>query len=419
MATSQEFKTLTWITREALAMLAADMAFLKCGDNRYNPQFDNRSYQVGDTIQVRRRNRANSSATNGTLTPQTIVEKTYPLTLDQWFTNGFESTLKEATLYMASKSDQETYKSRYIQPIVQQMVTQANQYLAKKAEEQLYFYYGTPGTPLNTFAAVTALQARMRDLKMPVVSSDTYLLTNNADDAAIKAALSNFYNPTFNRKIGEDYIMDRIADFWKVSSAEVIHHVAGSDAGSATIKVSSITVDGNSIVLKGLTPSTAGVIKKGDILKVKDTSAYGSILAPISFKDTGIKMSFVAAADVTSDVGGIGTVTVNPVGDGIIVASDNPWHNLAAQLPVDTEIEVIGTHNVGVAFTEGALVYAAPELAPLATPLSYTMRDTDFGTGLSLRVSEGADITYGKNILRIEMLFGAFFAPEYCLRYIS
>lgn len=419
MATSQEFKTLSWITRECLAILAADMAYLKCGDNQYNPNFDNRTYQKGDTLQVRRGNRSNTSATNGVLAPQAIVEKTYPLTIDKWFVNGFVSSLKEATLYMASKADQETYKTRYIQPIVTQMVTQANAYLAAQAEAQLYHYYGTPSSPLNTFGAVTALQARMRDLKMPVLSNDVYLLTNNADDAAIKAALSNFYNPTFNKKIGEDYVMDRIADFWKASSAEVVHHISGVDAGSATVQVSTLTTDGNTILLKGLTPSTTGAIKKGDIIKVKDTTVNGSILAPFSFKDTGIKMSFVAAADVDSTVGGTGTLTVNPIGDGIIVASDNSWRNLASQLAVDTYLEILPSHNVGVAFTEGGLIYASPPLAPLATPISYVMRDTDFGTGLTIRVSEGADITQGTNILRIEMLFGGFFAPEYCIRSIS
>ena len=418
MAT-QDFKVLSWVTREAMAMLAADMAFLKCGDNKYQPQFDNRSYAVGDTIQVRRRNRSNSSATNGTLAAQAIIEKTYPLTIDRWFTNGFECTLREASLYMASKSDQQTFKARYIQPIVTQMITQANAYLAQKAEAQLYNFYGTPGTPLNTFAAVADMQARMRDLKMPVVSNDVYLLTNNSDDAKIKAALSNFYNPTFNQKIGEDYKMDRIADFWKTSSSEVVYHVAGSDAGKTGIKIRTVTTDGNSIALKGLTASTVGVIKAGDIISVKSTATGGSILAPFSFKDTAIKMSFVAAADVTSDASGFGTVTVNPVGDGIIVDSTNSWRNLAAQLPVDMDMEILASHNVGVAFTEGGLIYASPELAPLSTPTSYVMRDEEFGTGLSIRVSEGADITYGKNILRIEMLFGGLFAPEYCLRYVS
>ena len=294
------------------------------------------------------------------------------------------------------------------------MVHQAHNYLAEKAETDLCYYYGSPGTPINSYAQVAAFNARMQNLSMPVME-EKYLIVNPDDGASLKSSLANFFNPVLHRGIDEKYFLKSLADFEFEETAGVKYHTAGSAGGLGGLTVKTDVTSGNTIVVTGFPGAAVGVFKKGDLITVGGSK----IIAPASYKTTNIPVQYVVLADADAVVDGAAfsaTITVTPE---VIIDPTNPFLNQDVKLAAGSTVTVLASHNANTAFCKGGLSYACPPMQRMWTPESITVSDTKFGTGISLRLSKGADITNDKNIMRFDLLMGARFWYEYGIRVVT
>lgn len=410
MALSNDLKVLTWIAKKSLQFLIMNMPFIKCGTSEYQPDFDNREYAKGDNIQIRRANRR-VGGEGATIALDGVVEKTEYLTIEKQFNDGMVFTTKEMALFQTGEYGMEDYANRYILPSVLRTVSQVNSYIAQRAEQDLYHSYGTVGSPINSAGVLANIHARMEDLSMPV-EQEKFLITTPYDGAQLKNSLVNYFNPAFNKGVGERYFLQQIMDFHYQATAGIKRHTTGLASGVATMTVKTDVSSGNSITITGCTASQTGYFLKGDIISVAGTY----FLNPNTYQITTVPATFVVTADANSDAGGDCTVTVSPE---VIIDPTNPWRNFSAKLAATSPVVVVASHNVNVAFVKGGLSYAAPRMQKMWTPYCVDMTDTEFGTGISLRLSRGADITNDQNILRFDLLFGAKFHPEYGVRIVT
>jgi hypothetical protein len=406
MALSNDFKVLTWIANRGLSFLVPNFAFIECGQSEtYGPEFDNREYAKGDNIQIRRSNRR-IGGEGTTISLDGVVEKTENLTIERQFNDGLVFSTKEQALFMSGEEGMEIYAERYIKPSILRLTAQINSYLAQKASTDLYNHTGSVGTPINSFATLANVRAKMANLNMPIDSEESYMIVTPDDDAALKSSLPNLFIPTTNERVVNKYFLNSIAEFTYHSTSTVDRHIAGSAGGATGLAVKTAVSSGNTIVIKGFSGAATKVFKKGD--KITIDGSYK--LAPVTYAVTNQKAQFVVTADADSNASGEATITVSPE---IIIDATNPFRNFSAQLAADAPVTVLATHNSNVAFTKGGFSYAMPKMQKMWLPYSTTVTDTEFGTGISLRLSKGADITNDQNIMRWDVLVGARFWPEY------
>ena len=412
MALSNDFKVLTWIANKGLAYLLTNLAYTKCGTTEYMPEFDNNVYAKGDTIQVRRANRR-VGGEGATIALDGVIEKTEPLTIEKQFNDGLVFTSKEEALFQTGSYGQQIYSERYILPSILRLISQVNSYMAERASKDIYYSTGAAGTPINSTGYLATLNAKMMDYNIPTNSVEKYLIINPSDGAALKNSMVNYYNSTFNKGIGEKFFVKQVMDFLLEETSSVpVHTVGAAYADLATLKVNADVTSGNTIVIKGITPSTTGAFKKGDIISI----AGSKVVVSPTYNTTAHDAQFVVQADVDATAGGLATITVSPE---IIIDTTNPFRNLSAKLAADAVVTLVNTHNEGVAFTKGALSFAMPKMKQMWTPYSVSVTDNKFGTGITLRLSRGADIVNDQNILRFDVLCGARFWGEYSVKAIS
>jgi hypothetical protein len=413
MPLANDLKVLTWIANKGLQTLLTTLPYVRCATSEYQPQFDNTEYAKGDTIQIRRVNRR-IGGEGATINLDGVVEKTETLTIEKQFNDGMDFTTKEQALFTTGREGAEIYAERYITPSMLRLVHMLNSYIGERAASDLSYYYGAPSTPISTYTQVAQMNARMQNLSMPV-EGEKYLIVNPDDGATLKGSLANFFNPILHKGIDEKYFMKELADFQFQESASVPRHTAGTAAGVAGLTVKTDVTSGNTIVVTGFGGADANAFKKGDIITVADSF----IVAPATYKTTNIPVQYTVQADAAAVADGLNfsaTVTVSPE---VIIDQTNPFWNTNVKLTAGKTVTVLGSHNLNVAFCKGGLSLACPKMQRLETPKCVFVTDTKFGTGISLRLSQSADIMTGKNIMRWDLLAGAKFHPEYGIKALT
>lgn len=420
---SNNFKYAQWIAREGLSHLRANLAWPSCGNSMYQAEFDNAVYAKGDQIQIRRSNRR-LGGEGSEVNYDDINERTEYMKIEKQFHDAIEFGSREQTLFTTGKPGLKNYFDNYIAPSINRITTQINQYMGEKAAKDLIYTYGTPGTPLNSPAMLANVYAMMQDLTMPVMDdgSDTslpYLMVNPTDGAALKSSMVNYFNKTFNVGIGERFFLEKVMSFIYHSTQTTYQHTPGLASAMAGLTVKVDVTSGSTITITGATPSTVGAIKAGDVIYVD--GSY--LIAAQTYNVLPYKATFVATADADSDVAGDIVVTVKD--EIILLGSGNANANLDAKLAAGATVTVLAaavgktSYNVNAAFTKPALSYAMPKMQMLSGFDSYQQTDTVNNTGIVLRVTNYADGKYDKNYMRLDVLCGARFFPEYGLKIIT
>jgi hypothetical protein len=406
------FQVANWVAAKSLAKLVVSLPFLQCGNSYYEPDFDNSTYAKGNTINIRRSNRR-VGGEGQTVSIKGFEERTDSLTIDIQQNDAWQMTSREQSLFTQGRMGQEYFFSNYIEPSLLRTVTAINQYIAQQAANDLVYWYGSPGTPINSATVLMNTNAFMENLSMPVRDSSPYLIVTPQDAVALRSSVLNLFTPNINERLLKNYFQNEIIDFQFEKTPLIYRHVSGAASGMAGLTVKNTVSSGNTIVITGATPSTVGAIKKGDAISI----AGSKIVAPTTFKVLTVDSQWTATADADSDAFGDIIVTVK---DQIIpLASGSANANIDIALQAAAPVTVVADHNVNIAFCKPALTYAAPKMVKLQTPVCVEKRDTKFGTGLTVRVSFYADGNNDQNVMRMDVLFGARFFLEFGVKVLS
>jgi hypothetical protein len=402
---ANQFITTQLVSNTALAMFANNAPFVMTGSRIYQDDFTSSGYKIGDTLQVRRQN--NFIVGDGaTATPQDIVETVENITVAHQYHALIAYTVQDLTLRI------EDFSRMFIQPAIQNIVTQMERDICVAAELSLNYYTGTAGTPINSFSAVDLAGAKLLEQGVNI-SSDAYLAMTVRDGSSLKGALLNNFTPVFNEDIVRQSAIGHLSYFDIFQSQNIVRHVAGAGPTlhpADTLTVNGTVSSGNTIVLAGATVSVTNYFLPGDIISIAGVSSVN----PLSRASTGQDMQFVITAAASSDGGGAITITVSP---SIVSSTSSPLQNVSNAVLTTSAVTVNPSYNVNVAYPARGLDIVCPPLYKLQVPYASVAVDPE--TGLSLAVTQTGDILGYQNFMRLDVLCGFAWHPQYAVKLIS
>jgi len=400
-----QFITTQLVSNTALAMFANNSPYVMTGSRIYQDDFNNSGYKIGDTLQVRRQN--NFVIGDGsTAVPQSIIETVETITVAHQYHALISYTVQDLTLRI------EDFSRMFIQPAIQNIITQMERDISAAAEVSLNYYTGNAGTPINSFSTVDLAGAKLLEQGVNI-ASDAYLAMTVRDGSSLKSALLNNFTPVFNEEIVRQSAIGHLSYFDMFQSQNVVKHVAG--VGPTTYPGDTLTVNGavssgNTIVLAGATDSITNYFLPGDLISIAGVYSVN----PLSRASTGQNMQFVIQQAANSSAGGAVTIVVSPV---IISDTGSPLQNVSNPIPSGAAVTVVPSYNVNVAYPARALDIVCPPLYKLQVPYASVAIDPE--TGLSLAVTQTGDILGYQNLMRIDLLCGFQWHPQYAVKVLS
>lgn len=400
-----QFITTQLVSNTALAMFANNSPLVMTGSRMYQDDFNNSGYKIGDQLQIRRQN--NFIIGDGsTAVPQSIIETVETITVSHQYHALISYTIQDLSMRI------EDFSREFIQPAIQNIISQMELDISSSAEQELNFFTGTAGTPINSFATVDLAGAKLLEQGVNI-SSDAYLAMTVRDGTSLKSALLNNFTPVFNEEIVRQSAIGHLSYFDMFQSQNIVQHVAG--AGPRLTPGDSLTVNGavssgNTIVLAGATASVTNYFVPGDLISIAGVHSVN----PLSRRSTGQNMQFVITQAANSSGGGAVTITVAPT---IISSTASPLQNVDNAIPNSAIVTVIPSYNVNVAYPSRALDIVCPPLYKLQVPYSSIAIDPE--TGLSLAITQTGDILAYQNLMRLDILCGFKWHPQYAVKLLS
>jgi hypothetical protein len=291
-------------------------------------------------------------------------------------------------------------------------VTQMERDICSAAEQQLYFFTGTAGTPINSFQTVDLAGAKLLEQGVNI-ASDAYLAMTVRDGSALKSALLNNFTPVFNEDIVRQSAIGHLSYFDIFQSQNIVKHVAGAGPTSHsgdTLLINGAVSSGNTLVMDGASFTVTNYFVAGDLISVAGSHSVN----PLSRASTGQNIQFVVTANASSD--GAGNITVQ-VAPSIITDSGSPLQNVDVPIADESVVTMVPSYNVNVAYPSRALDIVCPPLYKLQVPYSSVAIDPE--TGLSLAVTQTGDILGYQNFMRIDILCGFQWHPQYATKVLS
>ncbi len=400
-----QFITTQLVSNTALAMFANNSPYIMTGSRIYQDDFNNSGYKIGDTLQVRRQN--NFVIGDGsTAVPQAIIETVEDITVAHQYHALISYTVQDLTLRI------EDFSRMFIQPAIQNIISQMERDISAAAELELYYFTGNAGSPINSFSTVDLAGAKLLEAGVNI-SSDAYLAMTVRDGSSLKSALLNNFTPVFNEDIVRQSAIGHLSYFDMFQSQNIVRHIAGAGPTlhqADVLLVNGAVSSGNTIVLDGATISVTNYFLPGDLIQIAGVFSVN----PLSRASTGQPMQFVVQQPANSSGGGAVTVVVAPV---IISDTSSPLQNVSNPIPDDAPVTMIQSYNVNVAYPTRGLDVVCPPLYKLQVPYSSVAIDPE--TGLSLAVTQTGDILGYQNLMRIDLLCGFKWHPQYAVKLLS
>ncbi len=407
---ANSFINSTLLSKEAAAHFILNNTFFHTANHSYDGMFTDRTYDAGDTVNIRLKNFGKVQRGN-TVTASDIVESSLPLTLQSLYSYPVTYTTDD----LSTKLRADTWMDRVFYPGVDAIIGEINKDIAVSAALHTYNWFGTVGTPINSFTTIDSISAQMTELAIPM--QHRYMALTPANSSALKSSLQNSFNTTLNTDISMQSKLGHLSTFDMFEEQLIATHTAYEAGPIGTPLVNGDVSSGNVIAMDGFTATITTIVKAGDIIEIADVYKVD----PITKTNTGRLMQFVATLNASSSPAGELSFTVSPA---IIGDSTNPNQNIVNSpavatnvVPDNAVVTVVSSHRANLAYTNESLYIVTPPLAKLDTPESSTFRDPK--TGISLRVSKSAEILDNKNVLRVDVLCGYLWIPSHTFRVIS
>jgi hypothetical protein len=382
--------TIDMITRKALEILENNLVLTRNVNRQYDDSFAVEGAKIGSTLRIRLPDRA--LVTKGAaLQVQDDNEQFTTLTVAEQAHIGVNFTSAELTLQL------DDFAERVLKPRISQLASSIDADVANSFK-YIGNTVGTPGTTPAT--SLVLLQAQQKLNENAAVMSPRYATVNPAANAGLVEGMKGLFNPTdtISKQFKNGMMGTDVLGFNEINMSQSIKQfTTGSRDATGGSTSAAVTAEGaTSILITGA--GNNDTIKLGDVFTVADCYAVN----PQTRESTGSLFQFVAAADVTLNGSGAGTVTVSPM------YSAN--HALATVdvLPQTGKAVVF----VGAASSQYAqnLVYHKDAItfatADLLLPQGVDMAARAVHNGISLRIVRQYDINNDRMPCRIDVLYG-------------
>lgn len=395
--------TTTAISNAFLAEFVTANSFINMASRKLTADFNNAAgYKIGNTIQVRKRNRA-IIGDGRVATPTPIEDATDTLTINHQYHRMVEITSVERTLEL------QDFQEQVAKPTMAGLMAKMNRDICNQAVTDLNYTAGNGSSNLNTFAAVSDVDSFMNNLNMP--TGERYFTVSQQAGSDLRSALYNTFNTNFNKEIIFKGQMGELSGFEFNKDQAINFHVPGTAAAQAP---GAITVTGNVSSGSQITIACAAngtTFKAGDVIEIADVNAV-SPLELVTLVNT--PMQFTITADTVVS-GGAATLNITPA-----IITTGSRKNVSQALEngaiVSMVIPTAGSA-INLAFGDSALDLVCPPLEMLDVKECAVATNKKYN--VSVRVAKQGDITNDTNFWRVDVLCGFKWHNEYAVKVLS
>ena len=376
------FITPTIIAKEAIRLFENMCRMAKLVNTGYKNEF----HKVGDRISVRLPvigQTVDGPDITGQL--KDIVEQSITFILNYHKTAAFEVSVTDLTLSI------EEFSKRYIRPNIIKLVDDVDMALTLLYED-VYNAVGTAGVTPNKFEHLGAAGELLDELGVP--KGERRLVFNPKANWSMVNALKGLYSEGIIKPAVQEGYLGTIAGHALHESQNIRKHTKGVATGTPLVNG---LQTGASLVTKGWTNSTTGILLKGDIFTIAGVNSVNKI----NKQDTGVLQQFVVTADANSGAAtGPATLSISP---SIVISG--AYQNVTVAAPDNAALTVTGNHTANLAFHRYAFGLATvPIELPISLPESQKARVTH--NNITMTVTRGFQILQYSEIVRIDILFG-------------
>lgn len=393
------FKNASVIVQEAALQLYNALRLGKKVHRYASNEFANKgSGMPGPTINIPMPIRYLASA-GPTLVPQSIIERTIPVVMNQDFHVGLDMTVFDMTLN--TDDDITKMSSKFIQPAIQVLADKVDDYIAGLALK-LHNATGaagvTPGS--GTLAETLQLLANTERIMTEAGIPDTEERCLFLDPKA-SGYLPISLAATFVREAQQTVSKGRIggaAGFEIYRSNNVRTQTAGGGAAFAAGAVTNGVVGqvGSVINIDGLNGAT-DTLYEGDIITF---GAVGTGPQPVNVSNKRVidrLQQFVVTA-TTVESGSAMAVPISPA-----IVTTGAYQNVNIAVADGLAVTRVASHKANMAIIKDTLCLAT---MPLKAPKSAVVAETATFEGITLLLTAAYDITNRREIARIDIIFG-------------
>jgi hypothetical protein len=397
------FKTTSWMAKEFLRHFENSNTFSKYVNKRYASEYTKADFRPGTTISIPKP--ARFAVTSGaTASFPDITEESVNLTVAQ-----YNSSFAPTSVEMSVSVSRDQFSDRYLKPMAVALSSQVDKDGLALVYTTVANAAGTPGTTPSALSTYLTAKAIALEHGMPV-DNDISIIINPAAEASIVDALKGLFQSS--TEIEKQYKTGKmgmvIGAKWSMDQL-VATHTQGQQGGTPLVNGASQT--GASLITDGWTAAAANRLKAGDIFTVAGVFAVN----PVTKQSTGRLQQFVVTADAASDGTGNATISISPsiVTSGTLqTVTGSPADNAAITVLGAGSAQAV--HNV--LFHRDAFTLAS---VPMQTygGLDKSAVEYDPETGISVRITQGMDVTNDKLLVRADVLYGwAATRPEWASR---
>lgn len=401
------------ITRESLAILSNNLAFLGAVNREYSDEFKNKGAQIGATLNVRKPPRY--VVKHGpALQLQDTTETYIPVRIHDQAQISVAVTTADMTLHIND------FAKLHLMPAMTSIINDIEYGMLKLLYPQVYNHVGVVGTPPATAAAVLAASQRLNEEAAPYDGMRAFIVNPQAQ-ASLVGGLTNLFNPqsVISRQFTSGKMGDDVLGFNFAMDQNIPVHTYGTQVTASNITTSGAqagltdpTTDATTSFTLTVA-ATAGTITKGTVISSTAIQAVN----PQNRQSTQQPRQFVVTADAAAGATSL-QIFPAPIFSGafqnVTSSSGNIPNGTVFTVP-NASAGTVAAQNL--AFHPNAFTLAT---ADLDMPSGGVEGYQKAYKGINLRVLKFYGQAGDQQVLRFDVLWGAALVyPELATRVTS
>jgi len=386
---SNVLATSSIVAKEALAVLENMLGFSHNVNRDYEDEFTgnmSRGYAPGQTINIKRPPRY-TYRDGRVAVPQSTTESTIPLTLAQGGSDlSFSSA--ERTLSV-TKLEDKVYAA--MAPVLNEIDRRGLEMARFSTFNALNPTYAAANTQALAISALTGINRRLDEMAAPMDRNRTMTLSPGLN-ADLVTGLTGLFNA--QDTIAKQYRSGRVENALGLAF-EMDQNISTHTNGAATAtNINGANQIGSTITV---TAVAAGTLTRGTRITLPGVFAVN----PQSRQSTGVLAQFIVTADVAQ---GATSIPISPA-----IVTTGAFQNVTASPTTGQPYVIFGaastSYTCSVGYHKDAFTLACVPLQAVPTGTG-AKSSQESRNGLSVRVTEGYDVTNDNSIMRIDVLYG-------------
>lgn len=392
------------MAKEFLTHFENSNTFSKFVNKNYAKDYTNMAFRPGTTISIPKP--ARFAVTSGaTASFPALTEESVDLTVAQ-----YNASFAPTSVEMTTSVSREQFSQRYLKPMAVALASQIDKDGLSALQTTVYNAAGTPGVTPSTLSTFLTAKAIALEHGMPA-DDEVSCIVNPAAEASIVDALKGLFQSSTDIEsqykrgkmgtvIGAKWSMDQL----------VAQRTVGTQGGTPLVDGASQT--GASLVTKGWSNTITNVVRAGDIFTIAGVYAVN----PVTKQTLNRLQQFVVTANANSGAStGPATISISPS-----ITTSGTTQTVSASPADSAAITMLGATAVSacsnILFHKDAFTLAVIPMQTYAG-LDKCAVEYDPDTGISVRFTQGMDVTNDKLLVRADVLYGwAATRPEWACR---